>query len=343
MKYLALFAALTMGAAAHSTVLTCNDGSNLIGLFYYGDRVTQEVTSYGSCLLTGGATPNVSVSIRNLDGRDGSPNFGSMHPWLGTGYGDLHRAMYHSLNGHGEIALVADPGTTVTLQSFDLAGYLGNQTGDYLDVLSDGGTILSESSHVAPGTGRRTVSVNATGQWIKIRFGSNWNVGINNIQFISSESTGHVVVECNMGFVSWQYADQMEGYMEFLNPSTMDVVGSVPTWTSRNGWVAGKWQGLVPAGTYLVRVKPGNWLSKVIGPVTLSGTDNARMEATDFIGGDIDGDNEVGPGDFSMLAMAFLSANGDPNWNTRADLDFDKEIGPGDFSVLAYNFLLGGE
>jgi len=131
--------------------------------------------------------------------------------------------------------------------------------------------------------------------------------------------------------------------LEFLNPSTMEVVGSVPTWMSRSGWTAGKWLGSVPPGTYLVRVKPGFCLSRVTGPVTLSGSQNVRVSMSNFLRGDVDGDNEVGPGDFSMLAMAFLSGEGDANWNTRADLDFDKEVGPGDFSILANNFLLAGE
>lgn len=55
--------------------------------------------------------------------------------------------------------------------------------------------------------------------------------------------------------------------------------------------------------------------------------------------GDIDKDGEVGPGDFSLLANAFLSVPGDSNWNEDADLDGDGEIGPGDFSILANNFL----
>jgi len=59
-------------------------------------------------------------------------------------------------------------------------------------------------------------------------------------------------------------------------------------------------------------------------------------------GGDVDSDNEIGPGDFALLAGAFLSVNGDPNWNDQADLDGDGEVGPGDFSILSANFLQTG-
>lgn len=58
--------------------------------------------------------------------------------------------------------------------------------------------------------------------------------------------------------------------------------------------------------------------------------------------GDIDRDNEVGPGDFGILAAAYLSSAGDPNWNPLADIDCDGEVGPGDFGLLANNFLSSG-
>lgn len=338
-----LLTALLVVAASRATVLTYQGGTNGIDLYMYGDRATEAVQTYGTLSLAGGASPTVTVSQRNLDGFAGRPIWGSMYPW-GAGYGDLSNAIYHNNGGYGEIALIADPGTTVTLQSFDIAGYPGtNQTGPFLRVISDSGILLDESNHVAPGTGRRTVNINATGQWFSIRFGTNYNVGISNVRFTSSETNGYVVAQNNMALGYWQVPGQLEGYMEFLNPNTMEVVGSVPTWTSRNGWTAGKWLGTVPPGTYVVRVKPGLWLSKLTGPVTLSGTNNVRVSLSGFLRGDVDGDNEVGPGDFSMLAMAFQSSEGDPNWNERADLDFDLEIGPGDFSILATNFLLAGE
>lgn len=83
------------------------------------------------------------------------------------------------------------------------------------------------------------------------------------------------------------------------------------------------------------RVYAGATLRNSLGTVTGIGV----IEFFAPLPGDIDGDGEVGPGDFSALATAFLSADGDPNWNPDADLDGDGEVGPGDFSILARNFL----
>ena len=63
----------------------------------------------------------------------------------------------------------------------------------------------------------------------------------------------------------------------------------------------------------------------------------------EFINGDIDGDNEVGPGDFGALSAAFGSVPGDPNWSDYADLDGDWEVGPSDFGILSANFGLAGD
>jgi len=70
-----------------------------------------------------------------------------------------------------------------------------------------------------------------------------------------------------------------------------------------------------------------------------SGSNQAFMKLRLPLTADLDGDNEVGPGDFAILATAFLSTPGDPNWDVRADIDRDGEVGPGDFSILARNFL----
>lgn len=74
-------------------------------------------------------------------------------------------------------------------------------------------------------------------------------------------------------------------------------------------------------------------------PLLATSTAQAFMSIQLPLTGDIDGDGEVGPGDFAALAAAFLSAPGDPNWNEAADLDCDGEVGPGDFDILSRNFL----
>lgn len=95
------------------------------------------------------------------------------------------------------------------------------------------------------------------------------------------------------------------------------------------------------AGTYDIYVKADHWLRKLANDVTLS--PSGSIGSISLTNGDVDGDNEVGPGDFGQLATAFLSVDGDPNWNANADLDGDGEVGPGDFGILANNFLSSGD
>lgn len=54
--------------------------------------------------------------------------------------------------------------------------------------------------------------------------------------------------------------------------------------------------------------------------------------------GDIDGDGYVGSADFSILAGAYGSSNGDPVFKPEADIDGDDYIGSADFSILAGDY-----
>ena len=56
----------------------------------------------------------------------------------------------------------------------------------------------------------------------------------------------------------------------------------------------------------------------------------------DLVLGDVDQDNEVGPGDFEMVVAQF-GGSGD------ADVDRDGEVGPSDFEIVVQNFGLQGD
>lgn len=84
-----------------------------------------------------------------------------------------------------------------------------------------------------------------------------------------------------------------------------------------------------------VRVKVGTWLRKTA--LTPSSASD-RVIALTLTNGDIDGDNEVGPNDFALLAAAFGAFQGDSNYNANADLNEDGEVGPADFSILSGAF-----
>lgn len=108
---------------------------------------------------------------------------------------------------------------------------------------------------------------------------------------------------------------------------------------------------LGPNGEYSIapQVTMGNYQLAFIGRTHLRSAQSVALFGSplnevdySLTNGDVDHDNEVGPGDFGILANAFLSVDGDPNWVAQADLDCDGEVGPGDFGVLANNFLLSG-
>lgn len=91
-------------------------------------------------------------------------------------------------------------------------------------------------------------------------------------------------------------------------------------------------------GDYEVFVKPAHWLARTAGTVTITDEGAELAVLGEYLNGDVDGDNEVGPSDFSFLSAAFGSVLGDFGYRPGADLDGDEEVGPSDFSILATNF-----
>lgn len=94
-------------------------------------------------------------------------------------------------------------------------------------------------------------------------------------------------------------------------------------------------------GNYIVSVKKQPWLRKNVGPVDTSSSQSGLM--LPLTSGDIDGDNEVGIGDYAGLSFSYGSVSGDFNWDPNADLDGDGEVGIGDYAVLSGNYGLVGD
>lgn len=91
-------------------------------------------------------------------------------------------------------------------------------------------------------------------------------------------------------------------------------------------------------GSFDLVLSGGTWLTKQIFPtlnLTDAGVTNLNIALKN---GDVNGDNEIGPADFSQVAAAFGTFLGDPNYNANADLNKDDEVGPADFAILASNF-----
>lgn len=91
------------------------------------------------------------------------------------------------------------------------------------------------------------------------------------------------------------------------------------------------------AGTYSVLVKSSHWLRRAVANVNVTASGASGLNFS-LKNGDVNDDNEVGPGDFSLLASAFGSFLGDPGYTDATDLNGDEEVGPADFSILAASF-----
>lgn len=152
----------------------------------YGDNVTSTNDGVGSYLEGNGFTPNISVEYRTFNPSDGSTLSNNLDYWSDN-YGDLVDVAYPIQDEFlGEITLIPEPGYSVRLNSFDLAGYPGetqsNQTVMVLD--HDFNTLVDYSPFNVTGIDHNTFTPNiVSSQAIRIQYGTSWNAGIDNINF----------------------------------------------------------------------------------------------------------------------------------------------------------------
>lgn len=143
---------------------------------------------YGSNLV---GTPDVTVSYKSLNA-DGSVFSNSLLLWH-RGYGDLTDVSLAAANGTiAEVRLDAAVGYEVQLQSFLLAGWPETSTiATVLRVLDGAGTILWDASNtLVLGTGSTHSTFtppNLSGSTLRIQWGTNWNIGIDDITFSQAE------------------------------------------------------------------------------------------------------------------------------------------------------------
>lgn len=99
----------------------------------------------------------------------------------------------------------------------------------------------------------------------------------------------------------------------------------------------------VPAGTYDLTAKGSNFLrAKQTNIAVFAGEETGGINFN-LKGGDANNDNSVGTGDMLILKAAWLSKEGDNNWDERADFNSDGSIGTGDMLILKDNWLQTGE
>jgi hypothetical protein len=153
----------------------------------YGDRVDAlgfDSGRRGNFDLTHGATPNVAVQMFDADYSNWS-RLGDLIVWVDN-FADLTNVANHLPNRAARFIFTADPQWYVRLHSFQMAGWATNQTLPFLQVLVDGNPVFTLTNIVISGTTASTFSFDPNvvkGSVIEIRFGNNWDVGIDNIGF----------------------------------------------------------------------------------------------------------------------------------------------------------------
>lgn len=96
-------------------------------------------------------------------------------------------------------------------------------------------------------------------------------------------------------------------------------------------------QSALPSGTYDVTAKASHWLRKRQASVFFSNGGASGIEIS-LTNGDINGDNVISLGDYSLLRQAFGTAPGSPAWNPMADLNGDGTVSLADYAILRLNF-----
>lgn len=97
----------------------------------------------------------------------------------------------------------------------------------------------------------------------------------------------------------------------------------------------------LPPGTYRLRIKGEHSISSA-QDITLAAGSNSITLTVPLREGDANDDNVVNLTDFSLLASAFGSVPGNPNFNANADFNDDGLVQLADFSLLATNFAQSG-
>jgi hypothetical protein len=96
----------------------------------------------------------------------------------------------------------------------------------------------------------------------------------------------------------------------------------------------------IDTGSYEVRVKKATTLQKLLTDDFVAGSNN--LDVGILYEGDANNNNYVNILDFSILASAFGTCEGEPDFEPRADFNGDGCITILDFSLLASNFGQGG-
>lgn len=98
----------------------------------------------------------------------------------------------------------------------------------------------------------------------------------------------------------------------------------------------------LPSGNYDIYARASHWLPSRMANVAIAGC----IGGVDYAltnGNAANDDSEINLVDFSTVAAAFASIEGDSNWNPLADLDGDGEVSLIDIGIVSANFGLAGD
>lgn len=173
--------ALTISLGANASAGTILDFNGL-GLSNFNSIPV----NYGS---RAAQTPNVEVGYRSYNATTGAVIFNYLTYW-GAGYGTLAGVGYAVEDGLGaEIRFRADPGYYVTIESFQMAAYGGADINSNVRLADEAGNLLLDLGSPVSVSGSSFTSFNPNythAGVLRLQFGTNWRVGIDNIAFSQS-------------------------------------------------------------------------------------------------------------------------------------------------------------
>jgi len=152
---------------------------------------------YGDVPSGYGSTASIGVSYRTLSADAQTVSTNNLELW-NSGYGNLSKVAFATSDGLvAEITFTAlIGGEQVTLNSFDMAGYFTvNRTNDFFRILNGSGTVLLDYvannggnpvTILGAGPSHSTFSPAISASVLRLQWGHDWNIGIDNINVTSA-------------------------------------------------------------------------------------------------------------------------------------------------------------
>lgn len=130
--------------------------------------------------------------------------------------------------------------------------------------------------------------------------------------------------------------------IQVRNPGGATALQTQNVTLNASGGYSFNLDGSIPAGTYDFYAKASHWLRKIRASVSVPSGGASGVNFS-LKNGDIDGDNEVGIGDYSVLSSAYNLSLGDAGYDAEADLNGDDSIDIADYSILSVNYGMAGD